>query len=100
MDTKSKNARERAAADARGDTEAWEKLQGSPKAGAQARPLPKMPHERDESATATGNRLDESLPPMRREIDQAHADVEEGLTDTDRRGVPDEVPSSRDNRAR
>jgi hypothetical protein len=59
-----------------------------------------MPHERDESASDTGNRLDESLPPTGREIAKAHDDIEQGRQDTDRRGVPDDVPGSRENRGR
>jgi hypothetical protein len=100
MTTKSNSTHLRHTAAAHRDTESREKLQGSSDGGAQTRPLPKMPHERDESARATGNRLDESLPPTGQKIDQAHEDIEEGRADTDRRGVPDDVPSSRDNRAR
>jgi hypothetical protein len=100
MTSKSKRTHLRHTTAPRADTQSREKLQGSPDGGAQTRPLPKMPHERDESARATGNRLDERLPPTARNIEQAHDDIEKGLTDTDRRGVPDDVPSSRDNRAR
>jgi hypothetical protein len=55
----------------------------------------KMPHERDESARSTGNRLDQKVPPSERQISQAHDDVESGQVDTDRRGVPDDVPRGR-----
>jgi hypothetical protein len=81
-----------------GDTASYEHVQGSE--AADSRTLEKMPFERDESASDTGNRLDEALPPSAREIEQAHDDIEQGMQDTDRRGVPDDVPSSRDNRAR
>ena len=55
----------------------------------------KAPHERDESAQSTGNRLDQPVPPSKRQISQAHDDIESGQVDTDRRGVPDDVPGSR-----
>lgn len=86
------------AADAGGDTRSYEQLQGSPSSRSANRKLEKMPHEKDESARDTGNRLDEALPPAEKEIDQAHEDIEKGLVDTDRRGVPDDVPGSRRNR--
>ena len=53
---------------------------------------PRLPHERDESASATGDRLDENPTPSDRQISQAGEDVEHGLVDTDRRGVPDDLP--------
>jgi hypothetical protein len=87
----------RAAGTRPGDTATFEHVQGSQPADSR-RTLEKMPHERDESASETGNRLDEAQPPNAREIQQAHDDVEQGMQDTDRRGVPDDVPSSRDNR--
>lgn len=55
----------------------------------------KMPHERDESARSTGNRLDQKVPPSEHRISQAHEDVESGQVDTDRRGIPDDVPSGK-----
>ena len=58
-------------------------------------PQERMPHERDESATATGNRMDEEVPPSSRVITDAHKNVEEGQVDTDRRGIPNDVPSTR-----
>jgi hypothetical protein len=54
-----------------------------------------MPHERDESARSTGNRLDETPSPSQHQISQAHDDVEEGQVDTDRRGIPSDVPGAR-----
>ena len=55
----------------------------------------KTPHERDESARSTGNRLDQQVAPSRRQISQAHDDVESGQVDTDRRGVPDDIPTDK-----
>lgn len=52
----------------------------------------RLPHERDESAKATGDRMKESAPPSDRQISQAGEDVAAGRVDTDRRGVPDDVP--------
>jgi len=52
----------------------------------------RLPHKRDESAKATGNRLTEDPTPSGREIKQAGDDVARGLVDTDRRGVPNDVP--------
>ena len=63
----------------------------SPNADKQ-RPNSQLPHERDESARGTGDRLREKPAPSRREISQADEDVERGLVDTERRGVPNDVP--------
>jgi hypothetical protein len=90
----------RAPATPPGDTASYEQLQGSTRADSAPRKLEKTPNERDESATDTGNRLDQARPPTAREIAQAHDDIESGLRDTDRRGVPDDVPGSRENRGR
>jgi hypothetical protein len=77
------------------DTSSYEQLHGTREhRSAPNRPNAKAPHERDESAHATGNRLDQALPPSDRQIHQAHEDVQRGLKDTDRRGVPNEVPVS------
>jgi hypothetical protein len=54
----------------------------------------RLPHERDESASATGERLKENPPPSDRQITRARNDVEAGRVDTDRRGVPSDVPKS------
>ncbi|HYC48481.1 MAG TPA: hypothetical protein VED01_23660 [Burkholderiales bacterium] len=53
---------------------------------------PRMPHERDESARASGGRLKEQPVPSERQITDAQRDVERGLVDTDRRDVPSDVP--------
>jgi len=76
------------------DTASYEQLQGTSAGPATpGKRNPKMPHERDESARSTGNRLNEQLPPSERKISQAHRDTERGLVDTERRGVPNDVPS-------
>jgi hypothetical protein len=90
----------RAPATSRGSTASHEQLEGSERADSATRKLEKMPHERDESASGAGDRPDEAVPPIAGEIAQAHEDIEEGLQDTDRRGVPDDIPGSRQNRGR
>lgn len=93
MRKKSKDpSRERAAPEA--DTTSYEQSQGAPGGVAPNRRNERMPHERDESARGTGNRLKESPVPSDRQISQAHDDVEDGLVDTDRRGVPNDLPKS------
>jgi hypothetical protein len=80
------------------DTTAYEQLQG-----AQDRPNKrdaKMPHERDESARSTRDRLDQAPPASDSQVRRAHDDVEEGRVDTDRRGVPNDIPRSPHNRER
>jgi hypothetical protein len=52
-----------------------------------------MPHERDESARASEEGIDDKQPASQRQILQAHEDVEQGLVDTDRRGTPSDIPS-------
>ena len=78
------------------DTSSYEQPHGEqdPKSEPNRR-YEKMPHERDESAESTGNRLDQKVPPSSRQISQAHDDVESGQLDTDRRGVPNDVPTSK-----
>jgi hypothetical protein len=95
---KSKTSRQRDKVPRRGKTTTQAQLQGTPARNSTKRPIAKMPHERDESARDTGNRMRESMPPPGGEIRQAYRDIEHGLSDTDRRGVPDDIPSSRDNR--
>ena len=55
-----------------------------------SRRQPRQPHERDESARATG----EHEKPARTgsEIEQAAEDIKRGVVDTERRGVPNDVP--------
>jgi len=74
-------------------TAQYEQLHGSQPADAKPnRRTEKMPHERDESAKSTGDRLDEAQPPSDRQISQALDDVEEGRVDTERKGIPSDVP--------
>jgi hypothetical protein len=54
-----------------------------------------MPHERDESARPADDRMTESAPPSDRQISQAQKDVASGQVDTDRRGVPSDVPGAK-----
>lgn len=56
-------------------------------------PLPgaKEPHERDESPDSQVEGRGATAPD-RADIAQASADVQNGLLDTDRRGVPDDIP--------
>lgn len=60
--------------------------------------VPRLPHERDESARGTGDRLRENPAPSDRQISQAGEDVERGLVDTDRRGVPNDLPNRKTTR--
>jgi hypothetical protein len=75
------------------DTSAYEQPQGQSDHGAENRALDRMPHERDESAEATGTRLDETPVPSGKHIRDAARDIDQGRKDTDRRGVPNDVPS-------
>ena len=77
------------------ETASYEQLHGAtdPHGAPGQLRYPRQPHERDESARNMGNRLDQPLPPSEREISQAHQDTERGLVDTERRGVPNDVPS-------
>jgi hypothetical protein len=77
------------------DTASYEQLQGSPDVHGAAGKLryPKLPHERDESAEASPDRLkDEARPPADAQISDAATDVKSGRIDTDRRGTPSDVP--------
>jgi len=60
-----------------------------------AKALP-LPHERDESAA-----LSREIPgTVRPRIRQAQFDVERGLVDTERRGIPSDVPAPDKERGR
>jgi len=79
------------------DTTSLEQLQGSPGPhGAPGKlPYPREPHERDESARPSDDRLKQrQRPPSDRQITQAADDIETGKVDTDRRGIPNDVPGS------
>jgi hypothetical protein len=58
----------------------------------------RQPNERDGSPDNGKTGTDRKTDVDQREVSQAHEDVERGLIDTDRRGVPDDVPDSRDNK--
>lgn len=93
---KGKDSTTDSARSGKSDTSSYEQLHGEQRPQATPnRRYEKMPHERDESARSTGNRLDQKVPPSEREIKQAHDDVESGQVDTDRRGVPNDVPSGK-----
>ena len=81
------------------DTASYQQPQGDPKVKPERR-YEKLPHERDESAKSTGNRLDEPRPPPDTQISRAEKDVTQGRVDTDRRGVPSDVPGPRTRRER
>jgi len=76
------------------DTASYDQLQGGRDGGAKPNERnPRLPHERDESARATGERRQEKPRPSEQQISQAGEDVESGLVDTDRRGVPNDLPN-------
>jgi hypothetical protein len=79
------------------DTGTQEQIQGSkdPVAKPEHGVAPKMPHERDESARSTGDRMDQPTPVSERQISDARKDIEEGRKDTDRRGIPNDVPGEK-----
>jgi hypothetical protein len=92
----SKDSKNDPARGANTDTSSYEQIHGEqdPKTEPNRR-NEKMPHERDESARSTGNRLDQKVPPSQRQVSQAHDDAAAGQVDTDRRGVPNDVPSGK-----
>ena len=58
----------------------------------QKRPELSLPHERDETA----GKRETAVPPGSRErIKKGTDDVERGLKDTERRGVPNDLPKSK-----
>ena len=82
-------------ADGDRDTASYAQPQGTDKRGAENQRQTRMPHERDESAKATGNRLEQDTPPSGQQVSDAVDDLKAGRQDTDRRGVPNDVPTSR-----
>lgn len=79
--------------DSHSDTVSTEQVQGRPEPGsAPQRRNERLPHERDESARATGQRLNENPTPSDRQISQAGEDIEAGRVDTERRGIPNDIP--------
>lgn len=102
MPAKSKDSeRDSSGVESESDTASYEQLHGAQDPRyAPNKPNVKMPHERDESARSTGTRLDEPHPPSDPQIGHAHDDVEQGRVDTDRRGVPNDLPRSGRHRGR
>lgn len=86
--------KKRTGAPTRADTRSYERSQGATGENTEKR-NPRTPHERDESARATGNRLDERPAPSDSQISQAQKDAESGQVDTDRRGIPNDIPTNR-----
>ena len=79
--------------EAHSDTVSTEQVQGRPEPGRPPeRRNERLPHERDESARATGQRQNENPTPSDRQISQAGEDVEAGRLDTERRGIPNDIP--------
>ena len=76
-------------ADTKGVTQAWG-ADNAPDTADQRHA--RLPHERDESAKAAGNRMKEDATPADRRISKAGEDIASGRVDTDRRGVPNDVP--------
>lgn len=78
------------------DTSSYEQVQGADiePAGLNRR-NEKTPNERDESAQTTPSTRKEDVRISDEKITQAHEDITKGLLDTDRRGVPDDIPRGR-----
>jgi hypothetical protein len=53
----------------------------------------RLPHEHDEGPKSGTDRRVSSSPPPRQVIDQAASDITRGLRDTERRGIPSDVPA-------
>lgn len=79
------------------DTDGADAMDAPVRAGTAGRkslvPLPdaEQPHERDESPDSQVEGSG-ATDPERTDIDQASRDVVSGLVDTDRRGIPDDIP--------
>ncbi|HSQ04102.1 MAG TPA: hypothetical protein VLN59_08705 [Burkholderiales bacterium] len=58
----------------------------------------RLPHEHDEAADA-GRTASSRADPVRSEVRQAESDVERGLKDTERRGIPNDIPYQERNNA-
>lgn len=90
-----KKTDDRAAKPSDTDTSSFEQPQAPDPDGKPNRRHEKMPHERDESARPGDDRMNESSPPSARQISDAHDDVAGGQVDTDRRGIPNDVPGGK-----
>jgi len=53
----------------------------------------RLPHEHDQSPKSGADRKVSSTPLPRQVIDQAASDITRGLRDTERRGIPSDVPA-------
>lgn len=53
----------------------------------------RLPHERDESKKDGADKRTSSTPLPRQVVEQAASDIARGLRDTERRGVPSDVPA-------
>lgn len=85
-----------AASDDSADTRSDEQLQGAhAERTSLNRRNDKTPSEHDESAQTTPSKRKEDAPESDRQINQAHEDISKRLIDTDRRGIPDDVPHDR-----
>ena len=65
-----------------------------PKTQSQTEEQPLLPHERDQTTRPTGTAAPNSIGQARDVIEQARADTEHGLKDTDRRGIPSDIVAS------
>ena len=78
------------------DTSSYEQVQGAHTERAELnRRNEKTPNERDESAQTTPSTRKEDARKSDEKMTQAHKDISRGLLDTDRRGVPDDIPRGR-----
>lgn len=57
----------------------------------------RQPNERDEAPDGGHRGTDRATDQPQTDIPRAHDDIEKGLRDTERRGIPSNVPSSKDN---
>lgn len=76
------------------ETSSYPQPLGGAGEGAPHLPNAKLPHERDETARPAADRTDQNTPSSDQKIAQAGKDIENGLVDTDRRGIPDDVPGA------
>jgi hypothetical protein len=96
MQTKSKDLEpESAPVESDTDTSSYDQSQGGHDRRRPGGRNPKMPHERDESAVSNATPDNEPRPPSEDRVEQAHNDVNRGLVDTDRRGMPDDIPAAK-----
>lgn len=58
----------------------------------------RQPNERDTAPDGGARGTDRATDQPQTDISRAHRDIERGLRDTERRGIPSDVPSSKDNK--